>query len=99
MKISDAAQLAPLLTQIRQIAAEAAAGGSPPQPTWSHFRLFTDTGDRLTYEGVYFRRRRALNALAVAATTAPGRGSSPRSTGRPSRKALTLPRSARNAHS
>lgn len=67
MKISDAAQLAPLLTQIRQIAAEAAAGGSPPQPTWSHFRLFTDTGDRLTYEGVYFRRRRALNALAVAA--------------------------------
>ncbi|MGW3950244.1 heparinase II/III domain-containing protein [Streptomyces sp. NPDC004752] len=67
MKISNAPQLAPLLKEIRQVAADAVTGGVPPQPTWSLFRLFADTGDRLEYERLYFRRRRALNALAVTA--------------------------------
>lgn len=54
---------------VREIHEEAERARATPAPelTFSLWRCFADTGDRLAYEGAYFERRRRLAALLLAA--------------------------------
>ncbi|MEY9849979.1 heparinase II/III family protein [Streptacidiphilus sp. MAP5-3] len=64
---ADARHLTALVEEIRKAAGELTVTALPVHPTWSQYRLFADIGERMTYEPVFFMRRRALNALAAAA--------------------------------
>ncbi|MFF9017434.1 heparinase II/III family protein [Streptomyces sp. NPDC014870] len=66
---AGAAHAGRFMAEVREEAALGIAAGPPPQPTWSLYRLFDDTGDRMTYEPHFFARRRRLNALALTALT------------------------------
>ncbi|MEV4087072.1 hypothetical protein AB0J43_43105, partial [Nonomuraea fuscirosea] len=54
---------------VREIRAEADRARATPAPelTFTLWRRFADTGDRLAYERAYFERRRRLAALVLAA--------------------------------
>ncbi|CAM4345348.1 hypothetical protein FHS16_002490 [Paenibacillus endophyticus] len=43
-----------------------------PELTFSLFRVFGDTGERLAYENVYFDRRKRMNAFVIMALQEPG---------------------------
>lgn len=43
-----------------------------PELTYSLFRIYGDTGERLTYERVYFERRKRLNAFVIMTLLEPG---------------------------
>jgi hypothetical protein len=65
--------LASLLRDIRA----AAADDAMPELTFTAYRDFFDTGNRLRYERRYFRRRARLAALAAQALLDPGTGLGP----------------------
>lgn len=54
-------------TLLEEIKAEADRFVQMPDPelTYSLFRVYGDTGERLTYERVYFERRKRLNAFVI----------------------------------
>ncbi|WP_169087283.1 heparinase II/III family protein [Paenibacillus sp. PL91] len=61
-------------TLLEEIKAEADLFAQTPDPelTYSLFRIFGDSGERLTYERVYFERRKRLNAFVIMALLALG---------------------------
>lgn len=58
---------------IAEIKAEAdrMTGESDPELTYSLFRIYGDSGERLTYEHVYFERRKRMNAFAIMSLLEP----------------------------
>ncbi|GAA2324820.1 heparinase II/III-family protein [Streptomyces kunmingensis] len=62
----DADRLSGLQTRIRA-EARIARGTRMPDLPFSAYRRFDDDGDRLAYEGLYFRRRAHVTALAAEA--------------------------------
>jgi hypothetical protein len=63
-------------TLLEEIKAEADRMLQIPDPelTYSLFRVYGDTGERLTYERVYFERRKRLNAFVIMTLLEPGNG-------------------------
>jgi hypothetical protein len=61
-------------TLIKEIKAEADLLVQTPDPelAYSLFRVYGETGERLTYERVYFERRKRLNAFVIMALLEPG---------------------------
>jgi len=62
-----------LISLLRDIEAVAADDGPLPPLTYSAYQEFFETGRRMGYEKIYFRRRARLNALAAAALLDPDR--------------------------
>ncbi|WP_051250521.1 heparinase II/III family protein [Paenibacillus harenae] len=54
-----------------QAEAQRMIGESDPDLTYSLFRIYVDTGERLAYQRVYFEKRKRLNAFAVMSLLEP----------------------------
>lgn len=69
-RLLGSAANARMIAEIRA-EAERMLGSGDPELTYTLFREFGDTGERLPYERVYFERRKRLNAFALMSLLEP----------------------------
>lgn len=66
-RVLETEALQPMIKDIQAQADLFCTSQSIPELTYSLFTLFVHTGDRQTYDSIYFERRKRLTTLAIAA--------------------------------